>query len=423
MKSLNEVESIPPKLKRKLQRVEVIAGAAVVVLLVLTGLGYALGLFAEKKPETVFRETRFRPLVAAMSGEVDYKAVDSTAWRPLRLSDTFEEGDMIRSGPDSTCDVLLTWGTGFTIAPESEFLWKRLAMRGAALNAEFVLPRGKILATLDDLPEGSLIIVTTPHSTTEVKGTILDVEADEKATRTLVLRGLVEVVDRSNPTRRVQVGEDTKVAIGVDEKGEVETLTAEDRAKLLSEESTLKRRVDVLTPRQAAKGKLTFSAEEPQEAEVGIEVERKKTFSEQADDDRIQIQRIITKALTLLNRGRVEQTLGLCTQSFRAVIWGQMARRSGVAREFSRAQGDGAILAQRDVVQSAISLELTLQGMDVTIDGDVAYVNAVVRASANARSAGSGTVERNYSCSARLVEQDGRWLVDLATAMEGGTGR
>lgn len=425
MAQTDEIQFIPPNLQGRLRRWELVGVCVLVGLLVLTGLAYTTGLLEPKESPPAYHEVRFRPLVADLHGAVEYRPVGVGHWRPLRLSDVFEAGDQVRTGPKAACDVLLTWRTGFTIAPGTVLTWKTLATRGEARDVVLVLTQGKVLASLDALPKGSQFEVITPHSHTKIKGTVLVVETQEDVARTIVLRGVVEVVDRSDPTRLVTVTKDQVTAFGPAGKGVVEILSAERRAILLGEDARLRKSVDRLSPtadeRQVAKGQVTFSAEEPEDAPARttrVESASGGAGSGDRRADEEEIAGILLQGLTSLERGRTEEALGLCTKTFRALLWGALAERSGVAQELSREGGDGFILQQHDRIQATLQLEFEVLKISVSIDGDVAYGSVEVHVTATPVGENK-QIQRIYACSARCVRQDGRWLIDLATAMEG----
>ena len=266
-------EYLAPPLKRKVRRLELAAAAVAGLLLVGTLLAHTLGVvgggaFSADEGELSVR--RFRPLVADFQGDVDYWPVGGAEWRPLRWSDSFEAGDRLRTGEGAFCDVLVTWGAGFHLGQRAEITWLVSRSRGEVREIELRLASGKLTASLDELPVGSRFEIVTRHSRTKVKGTTLSVSANDEQTDVNVLNGVVEVVDTSDPDRRVEA----RAGMGVSSRGggqiELRPLTALERAKLLTQLSAVEKRIKRLSPAPPAETEETVptkATEEPEEAE------------------------------------------------------------------------------------------------------------------------------------------------------------
>jgi hypothetical protein len=412
-----------PRRRELLRRLEVQAAAGLFVAVALGGFAYTAGLTRAPDGDPEAAGRAFRPLVADFQGAVEVRPLGAPAWRPLTWSDAFSEGDRLRTGPDATCDVLLTWGTGFRVTPGSELAWTKLASDGRWADVELSLSRGEVLASLDALPDGSRFVVVTPHSRTRVKGTVLTVQADEEEAKTVVLEGVVEVVDRVDPNRRVDVtaGEEVRTGAGADDGPR--PLSLEDRARLLGELAAVDAGIRRLSPAvegdvEASKGRLEIRADAPAARPAAAAGDDAGSGDALTQGDRAEVAKLLRAGIALLDRGQVEQALGLCTGSFRAVIWGDSARRAGAPQEFAREQGDSRAILARDEVRSRILLGLELKSLDVVVDGDVAYGNASVLATARSLDSAAAT-QRNFVCTARCLRgEDGRWRVDLATASE-----
>ncbi len=420
--------TLPPGARRFVRRLELGLLLAVVCLLVLLGLTWSVGLLGrvEEPPADAARPRReLRPLVADFRGAVEYRPLGAPDWRPLRWSDAFREGDRLRVAADSTCDVLLTWGTGVRFMPGSEAVWRLLERRGAARAIELELRRGRVLASLDRLPPGSRFEVVTPHSRARVRGTVLSVSADDDQTSVTVLSGVVDVIDTSDPARRVTATAGTGVESGGE--GRLRPLSAEERARLLGEMMEVDERVGRLSPsapqvteRPAVDSEgadpTSPDADAPPRLEA-VEVTAAPAPADRRGDAEV-VTDLLRAGLALLDQGNVEAALAYCTPSFRAVLWSPMAVEAGIASEVSRELGDRAVLLERDKVREAMHLRLLVTDVEVKVDGDVAYGNAVVTALAQPKGT-SDVVGRVFGCSARCLRQpDGRWLVDLATATE-----
>ncbi|RMG08532.1 MAG: hypothetical protein D6731_21750 [Planctomycetota bacterium] len=432
---MHELEHPPPVHARVLRRLEVGTGVAAGLLLLVTALFALGGLFADPpSPGATHEGFRLRPLVADFTGSVEFRPNDAATWRPLRWSDAFHEGDQLRTGPGATCDVLLTWNTGFRVAPGAELTWRRLESQGDRVDVELYLARGRVLASLDALPAGSRFVIETPTSRTKVKGTVLEVRADEDGARTTVLEGVVEVIDRSDPTRRVRVaageGAETRPGTPLHEI----PLGAEERARLLAEDTALRERLRRLSPPrefEVRKGRVEVSAAEGEDenedarsapAPEGRPRAPAEPGPAAANEERAQarqaIRELIRAGISLVARGRVEQALAFCTPSFRAYVTGPLVQRAGVPPEYLREAGPTPALAARDAVRSQLQLTLELRRLEVHVEGEVAYVRGVVLATA-VRLGEATALTRRYGCTARCIRQaDGRWLLDLVTASE-----
>lgn len=425
MTTLEEEQLVPPRLRRKVRRYEIAAGLAVALLLVVVGLTHTVGAARDTGSGDVLRTRRFRPLVADFHGAVEYRAFGTKTWRALRWSDGFEQGDQLRTGAEATCDVLLTWGTGVHVAENTEITWSRLASRGAVKEVEVKLGRGKVLASLDNLPDGSLFEVVTRHSRTRVKGTTLSVSADGDKTHVTVLEGVVEVVDTTDPNRRVQVTAGSAVdAGGAGGLSRVMPLSATERAKLLGEISRVDKRIERVAPREPKATRATkATGAEPTKAPGAQGDGSGGAASEGADGDEEAVRDILGAVVELINGGRVAEALEYCTPTFRALVWGPSARRLGVPEEFRLSEGEGKALQIRNQIAQSVRIRLEVVRLEVVVERDVAYGSAVLKAEAVSKGEVRKTGSRSYACTARLLKgKDGRWLLDLATATEGAEG-
>lgn len=431
---MHEETELAPRVRRTVQRVELGALGAVLTLLVLSGLAWTIGLtgsagkpLAEGLADEAEERRTFRPLVADFRGTVEVLKAGKTAWRPLEWSDAFTERDRIRTGAKSVCDLMLTWGTGVRLLPDSELTWE-LLVRGAedTRDVRVFLHSGRILASLDRLPDGSSFVVKTTHSEARVRGTVLSVSAEKQKTKVTVLSGVVEVVDVSDPSRKVRATTGTGVDMGrVERAAKLRPLSAAERAKLLGEQSSVDRGVKRLSPGlarskvEARKVNAKAAAPRPTRSSGPKVVEVEKPPEIEEGGDEAEVRDVLQAGLLLISQGNVQAALAYTTSTFRAMIWGPMATRAGAPKELSRKQGgDQSFLVARDRIAGNATVHLKVRSLEVTLEGDVAYGAAVIDVTAvptNSRR----RIERVYSCSARLLKRKGRWRVDLATATEG----
>ena len=83
-------------------------------------------------------------------------------------------------------------------------------------------------------------------------------------------------------------------------------------------------------------------------------------------------------------------------------------------------EGEGKALQIRNQIAQSVSIRLEVVRLEVVVERDVAYGSAVLRAEVATKGESRKTGSRSYACTARLLKgQDGRWLLDLATATEG----
>jgi hypothetical protein len=416
---------LPPNLVNRVRRVELAFGGAVAFLIFLTMVGYMMGVVGAEPDTADLDELEFRPLVADFQGKVEYRAKSESSWRPLRWSDAFAQGDRVRTSSSATCDILLTWGTGFRIAPETEMTWSRLTCDGRMADVELYLSRGRVLAELEGLPGGSRFVVVTRYSRTKVKGTVLGVSSEDGKSKTTVLQGLVEVIDVSDPSNMVEVGAGRTVDANSNGPGAVQDLAAEERARLFVEAMEVKDRLARLSPSETTelgKGSVAFSAgaetlrgsilEEETDAPESADGERRNSGA-----DRKAVRDVILAGLTYLNDGRSARALSLCTSTFKSVVLGSRAEKAGALSQFDRKRGDQLATSSMQRIRQTIRLQLRVVRLSVTVDGDVAYGEATVEATASPQGS-SKLATRNYACSVRLLRQGGRWLIDLAIANE-----
>jgi hypothetical protein len=413
-------DRLTPALRQKVRRLEVTAAMLAGLLLVGTVLAHTLGVVGATSGDGELSVRRFRPLVADFRGDVSYWPVGGADWRPLRWSDSFEAGDRLRVGDGAFCDVLLTWGTGFHLGAGSEITWLVCRSVEEAREIELRLLSGKVTASLDRFPIGSRFEVVTRHSRTRVKGTTLSVAVGDEQTDVNVLNGVVEVVDTSNPDRKVEARAGTKVTSrGGGDVGELRPLTALERAKLLTELSSVDERLARLSPDAPSEEELAEAvptkATEPEEDTEDLRAAKGTQAS--ALEEIAAVRDLLLAGFEYLNGGSAGQALGLCTPEFRGLIWGPSARRLGVPVEYRRRDGDAKGLQLQARIQDTADLRIEVLKIEVVLDGDVAYGSATVVAILT--QGGGSMARRGYACTVRCLKQNGRWLVDLATATEG----
>ncbi len=396
------------------------------VLAALLGLAGVLALFGVSRRGSGAQPAEgggaFRPLVADFRGTVEYRP-SAGAWRPLRLSDRFSEGDSVRCAADASCDVFLDLaGARIVLDRGTEIRWKRLTDDAGARKIEVDLSSGRVL---HGLPAGFPFEVSTRGARARVRGASGSVGVGRRGTMVSVLSGFVEVVDATDPSRRVQAAAGT--AVDLAEGGaEARPLTAEERARLAREAgggpAAVRRaapRADEATPEAeptALRGAPTTGEEPGAPETAGRGADETAPGKKALTGEAAAVADVLRRGLRFLDEGSVSEALALATPTFRAFVQGSLSGQSAATTmEVSRA--DAVQAAQR--LASSLSLRLRLQSLDATLDGDVAWGSAVVLATATLSGTGK-ILTRSYSCLARCVRSGEGWLVDLVTASEGG---
>ncbi|MCI0341402.1 MAG: FecR family protein, partial [Planctomycetales bacterium] len=339
------------------------------------------------------------------------------------MSDAFSEGDSVRCGPDGSCGVLLdVTGARVGLEAGTEIRWKRLTDDAGARRIEVELSSGRVVPAV---PAGFPFVVATRGARARVRGASGSVGVGRRGTMVSVLSGFVEVVDATDPSRRVQAAAGTAVDFG-EGGADARPLTAEERARLAREAERGGGAIRRTAPRAgeapgdagpAGRGPVAPVADGAPAgagaaAAPGEEAPEAKVLTGEA----AVVADVLRRGLGLLDEGSVSEALALTTPTFRALVQGSLSSlTAATTTEISR--GDAVAAAQR--LSSRLSLRLRVQSVDAVLDGDVAWGSAVVLATATLSGTGK-TLARTYSCLARCVRTAEGWRVDLVTASEGG---
>ncbi len=133
-------------------------------------------------------------LIQGTHGTVKYSTGD-TAWRVLEPGTVLGRGAVIRTGADSTADLILQYnGTVLRMIPNSELglekLDKELTGQDVITETSLRLQSGGVVGSQRKLAKPSIFAINTPSGTATIRGTEYLVRADGAVT---VLSGTVTV--------------------------------------------------------------------------------------------------------------------------------------------------------------------------------------------------------------------------------------
>ena len=407
--------------RHSVRRIEVAVAVAVGALGLIGGLATLLarGGTAPDLARLPAR-TAYPPFVADLHGTVEIRPAGQPGWRPLRATDTFATGDAIRTGPDGHCDVLVAWGASFRVLEGSEARWRRLERDGTGLRVELELVAGRVLPAMGGLPKGSRFELRSPAAEGRATGPARGAGGTGLVTQVSTLAGFGESVDRTDPTRRVPgIGDDLlRGGGGVVAAAPTEAETAAAGGPDPAARAAGTGGTDPATGLPGIPGSRPATADPRGPGPVATGPARPGAGPVRAvDRDEEAVRTLCTRGIELLDDGRVNAALDLCTPGFRAQVDGSFAVVSGVSgsSEIPRA----GVVSAAARVGARLALRLRVESLSVVVDKDLAYASGTVTATATV--AGSvRPVVRRYGCIVRCVRSEGRWLVDLATAGEGG---
>ncbi len=155
--------------------------------------------------------------VAAVQGTVFIQTDNSDIWKPVTNKTSFEEGDLVRTGADSS--VVLTYPdeSHTAVAPNSELTILLMTSAEDGSRQEIVLRQeiGSTRNVVQPLPSAdSRFEIQTPSAIVTVRGTEFMVDVDSAgSTKVAVDEGIVEV-SAQGMTIALNAGETTTVSLG-----------------------------------------------------------------------------------------------------------------------------------------------------------------------------------------------------------------
>ena len=172
-------------------------------------------------------------IATQVTGKVDFRRSDSTAWKPLQMGTALNEGDMVRTGAGGSADLLFMEGRALRVKPETTLMLASDKKRGEVVNV--LVGKGKVLARVITgavgaaKPADEILTVQTPVATMGIRGTSFMVEHGQTGgSRLLVRDGTVNLRSNSDP------GMNLDVVGGM--KGELNFLTTRLEAQPLTQQ-------------------------------------------------------------------------------------------------------------------------------------------------------------------------------------------
>ncbi|GAB6042858.1 FecR family protein [Endothiovibrio diazotrophicus] len=204
------------------------------IFLFLSTIGGAFGYYALYEAEvSLSRALEENYLATEVKGQVEYRRSDSTAWKPLKMGTTLHEGDMVRSGPTGSADLLFMEGRAMRIKPNTTLMVASDRKQGEVVN--LLVGKGQVLARVITgalgaaKPDHEILTVQTPVATMGIRGTSFMVEYSQAGgSRLLVRDGTVNLRSNSDPSLNIDV------VAGM--KGEMTFLTTELEAMPLTQQ-------------------------------------------------------------------------------------------------------------------------------------------------------------------------------------------
>jgi hypothetical protein len=180
---------------------------AVLLTTVLTALLFASTSFAEGMAGEI----------NDLKGKVEIMKAGDAAWNTAEAGLPVEQGDKLKTGPRSMCDIELDDGSLIHLAANSETQIETLDIKEEEHVSSFQLFFGKIIASVNKLKVTKMQI-KTPTSVAAVRGTEFAVEATEKDTEVGVFDGSVAVkgteVSGEELEAMIEKDQQTSVAAG-----------------------------------------------------------------------------------------------------------------------------------------------------------------------------------------------------------------
>ncbi len=137
-------------------------------------------------------------------------------WNTLAAGNSLGLNDLVRTGDDSYVELAVGPGNEFRLKENSQLAISELGTaKGAVKLTRFDLLEGEVLAKLDNLPQGSLIQVTSPTAVAGARGTSFGVRYRPKnqLASVSVLEHKVMVTSVGEPNKQQLVGTFQRVTV------------------------------------------------------------------------------------------------------------------------------------------------------------------------------------------------------------------
>jgi hypothetical protein len=167
-------------------------------------------------PMSMLKWTSSDGTVNFIKGNVEVQSGESREWTPLRLNDRLKEGSRIRTGDESTVEIVFENGDSFLQSPNSNSgLSAARKMEGHHTLYKWFLGAGRTITKIKSATgRESRFEIETPSSICAVRGTVFRTAVDSTdSTRSEVLKGFVDV-EGMNQKVKLHEGEGTLVKKG-----------------------------------------------------------------------------------------------------------------------------------------------------------------------------------------------------------------
>ncbi len=172
-----------------------------------------------------------RGRIVEMTGTVEVLPKGETEWKPAEEGMTLDEGDSVRSGPDSKAIATFADQLIMAVEQQSEVNLEKLQKsRKTGINMKVNLDNGQLWNDVGKLRnKRSNFYVETPQAVTGVRGTVFAIQvASDDVTRVAVVKGTVDVRTRGMLITPIKVGENTMTDVVENEPPATPTAISED---------------------------------------------------------------------------------------------------------------------------------------------------------------------------------------------------
>lgn len=150
------------------------------------------------------------PKIKEMQGTVTLQQQDTQDWKPVEAGDELSLNDTLKTGEDSTADVVFDLVNLFRLQPVSEMQVKSLpdAAGGDVVQRlyNFSLISGGMVAKLDKLPESTRFEVETPVAIAGARGTAFAADTTKQGCQFIGLENEIEIRCTQDTRKQVVTG-------------------------------------------------------------------------------------------------------------------------------------------------------------------------------------------------------------------------
>jgi hypothetical protein len=172
-----------------------------------------------------------RGRIVEMTGTVEVLPKGETEWKPAEEGMTLDEGDSVRSGPDSKAVATFANQLIMAVEQQSEVsLEKMQQSRKTGMNIKVNLDNGQLWNDVGKLRhKRSKFYVETPQAVTGVRGTVFTIQvASDAVTRVAVVKGSVDVRTRGMLITPTKVSENSMTDVAENTPPATPTAISED---------------------------------------------------------------------------------------------------------------------------------------------------------------------------------------------------